>query len=125
MSKNKQLRPRLTFREVRFLVDSLKRTLEVCEVKEREFKELQSRVYRLRLEVRKGNTMVWKELKEAKEKLRERGDFEAALFHYRTVCNSLIRRLESLLNGGKKHTGLWAQYSLQQIYLKPKNIEKF
>ena len=121
MSAYKQLRPRLTCREVRFLIDSLKRTLEVCEVKEREFKELQSRVYRLRQEI-KYNTMVWKELKEAKEKLREWGNFEATLFHYRTVCNSLIRRFESLLNGGKLHTSWFAEHSLQKIYLEPKNL---
>jgi len=123
MNEYKQLRPRLTSREVRFLVDSLKRTLDVCEVKEREFKELEREVYRLRKEIQY-NTMVWKQLKEAKEKLKQMGNFGLTRLHYRTVCDSLIRRFESLLNGGKKHTGLWAEHSLQQIYLEPKNLEK-
>ena len=122
MNEYKKLRPRLTSREVRFLVDSLKHTLEVCEVKERELKELKREVYRLRQEIQY-NTMVWKQLKETKEKLKQMESFGLTLLHYRTVCNSLIRRFESLLNGGKKHTGLWADYSLQQIYLEPKNLE--
>jgi len=121
LSEYKQLRPRLTVLEVRFLVASLKHTLEVCEVKEREFKELQSRVYRLRKEIQY-NSMVWKELKETKGKLREWGNFETTLFHHRTVCNSLIRRLEGLLKGGKLHTSWFAEHSLEKIYLELKNL---
>jgi len=122
MSECKQLRPRLTKREIQFLLDSLKYTLILVDRKEQEYKELQRRVYRLRLEVRKGNTMVWKELKETKEELKQMGNFEAIALHYRSVCNSLIRRLEGLLKGGKLHTGLWAEYSLSQIYFEPKNL---
>lgn len=116
MSEHKQLRPRLTKREIQFLVDSLKHTLAVVDLKEQEFKQLRAKAYRLRREIQY-NTMVWKELKQTKQELSDRGNFEATALHYRSVCNSLIRRLEGLLKGGKLHTGLWAEYSLSQIYL--------
>jgi hypothetical protein len=124
MSEAKQLRPRLTKREIQFLIDSLKHTLKIVSQREQEYKELKSKVYRLKLEVRKGNTRIWRELKEAKEGLKGMGNVESIVFHYRSVCNRLIRRLEALLNGGKLHTGLWTEYSLSQIYLEPKNLEK-
>jgi len=123
MSEFKQLRPRLTAREVKFLIDSLRHTLTVVADMEREFKELQCKVYRLRQEF-KYNTMVWKDLKATKEQLSSMGNVETAAIRYRIVCNSLIRRLEGLLKGGKLHTSWFAEHSLRQIYLEPKNLEK-
>jgi len=101
----------------------LKHTLAVVDLKEQEFKRLKAKLYRLRREIQY-NSMVWKELKQAKQELSDMGNFESIALQYRTVCNSLIRRLEGLLKGGKLHTGLWAEYSLSQIYLEPKNLEK-
>ena len=121
MSEYKQLRPRLTKREIQFLIRSLKHTLAVVGQKEQEYKELQRKVYQLRKEIQY-NTMVWKELKQAKQELSDMGNFETTALHYRSVCNSLIRRLEGLLKGGKLHTGLWAEYSLSQIYSEPRNL---
>jgi len=118
-----QVRPRLTEREIRFLLESLKHTLTVVDQKEREYKQLQHRVYQLKKELHY-NTMVWKDLKQAREDLSSMGNVELAAIHYRSVCNSLVRRFEALLNGGKLHTGFFAEHSLRQLNLEPKNIEK-
>jgi len=121
MSEYKQLRPRLTKREIQFLVDSLKHTLVLVNQKEREYEILKAKVYRLKRELWY-NTMVWKELKQTKQELSDIGNVEAIALRYRSVCNSLIRRLEGLLKGGKLHTSLWATYSLSQIYSEPRNL---
>ncbi len=77
-------------------------------------------MYRLRREVHKGNTSVWRELKEAREELKSYGNLEVALINYRGVCRSLKRRFEAMLKGGKLHTSWFAEHCLQQIYLEPK-----
>ena len=118
-----QVRPRLTEREIQFLIHSLGHTLAVVDQKEREYKQLQHRVYQFKKEMHY-NTMVWRELKQAKEDLSSMGNVDVAAIRYRSVCNSLIRRFEALLKGGKLHTGFFAEHSLRQLNLEPKNLEK-
>ncbi len=119
MSECKQLRPRLTTREIRFLIDSLKQMLVVATEREREYKELKRKVYRLRQELRY-NTLVWKELKQAKEELSNMGNVESTVFHCKNVCNAMIRRFESLLNGGHLHLDWSGRRGLEVFYLEPK-----
>ena len=117
-----QFRPRLTEGEIQFLIESLKHTLAVVERKEKEYEALKAKVYNLKRELHY-NSMVWKELKAAKEELSS-CNVKMMGLHYRCVISSLVRRFEAMLKGGKLHSSSFAEQSLRQINLEPKNLEK-
>ena len=115
MSEDKQLRPRLTLNEIRFLIETLKHMNKMLDAKEKEYHDLDIKVRILQTDFRR-NTMLWKELKAAKEQLEQLKGVPMQVFPYRSVCKSLIRRFDGLLKGAKLHSGSFTPYQLEQIF---------
>ena len=114
MSEVKDFRPRLNAKEIQFLLETVKHTLTVLDYKEKAYKELEAKVYRLRRELRV-NTSVFREFKAAREKLEGLRGFELRLMEYRAMCNHMIHRLKSILNGGKAHRHGGYDYHLRKV----------
>jgi len=103
VNEDKDFRPRLNEKEIHcwlVVVDLAERFLDR---QEKAFKTLEYEVIRLRQEMRIGNTMAYKDLKVAREKLEAAKGLPMWIQHQRTMLSSLKRRFESITKGGKRH----------------------
>ena len=117
-----QIRPRLTEQEIRFVLYALVNLEGLLEGQRGEVEALERKVYFLRKELLR-NTMVYKDLRLAREELAKAKAEARGSWHKKIICHALLRRFRALVEGGKLHTSSWAESYLNKI-LEPKSIEK-
>jgi len=116
-----QFRPRLTEGEIQFIVHSLVTLQESLESQRNEVQVCEGRVARLRRELHY-NSMVYKDLKLAKEQLAQAKATAQGNYYQSVICRSLLRRLRAMGNGKKLHTSSYALSCLNKI-LEPKTSQ--
>ena len=120
MSEYKQLRPRLTEQEIRFIIHALVRLEEHLEEQQEEIKVWERKVYVLRKELFR-NSMVYKDLKLAREQLAQAKANAQGYWPKKIICRSLLRRFRAMVKGRKLHTSSWAFNCLTKI-LEPETL---
>jgi len=115
-----QIRPRLTEQEIQFVMYALVNLEELLEGQQEEVKDLERKVYNLRKELFR-NTLVFKDLKLAREQLAKAKAEAQGSWHKKIVCENLLRRFRALIEGGRLHTSSWAESYLNKI-LEPETL---
>jgi len=112
----KEFRPRLDGRELRFLIRVLRSHEDLLNMKANELKGIESEVWRLTREFRKWQT--YEILKQLKAKRAELSNLRAQQTSKQaTVCRDFIRRFEELLDGKKPHPKWLATRCLEELTL--------
>lgn len=109
----KQVRPRLTFAELGFIVRALRSQEAHLKTMESEICTLEFEVQDLRNKVIGCSATFHVTLKEKREelaKLKAQRFYEQAL-----ICRGLINRFERVLNGGKPHSSWIVRHYLEKL----------
>jgi len=104
---------------LRFIIYALVRLEERLEEQQHELKVWERKVYNLRKELFR-NSMVYKDLKLAREQLAQAKATTQGYWSKKIICHSLLRRFRAMVEGGRLHTSDWANYQLNKI-MEPKN----
>lgn len=117
----REFRPRLDSRELRFLIYVLKAYDTILTLKANELKAVEDEVWRLTKEFRKWQ--AYEIFKQLKAKRAELSILKVQrLSEQATVCRDFIRRFEGLLNGKKPHPKWLAEHSLGKLEFGSKTI---
>lgn len=116
MSEVKDFRPHLSSREIRFLLNVIGYAQRFMDSQEQNYKRIDWRMEEIKRELRRGcmDMNLVRELKALKEQFDNAKALPFWIHEQRNMLDSLKRRLESILKGGKAHRHWLYNFNLKQ-----------